>query len=116
MSEHTIDHAHDAHAIVHEEHPGPMVYIVVAVVLCILTGMEIGVFYAPALQSVLVPLLIVLAIAKFILVASFYMHLWYDSTVFSIFFVFPLMLAVLICISLMLLFGYLSHHMSIIRV
>ncbi len=114
MSEHAIDHGHEAHALVPEEHhPGPTVYIVVAVVLIVLTAMEIGVFYAPALQSVLVPLLIVLAIAKFILVASFYMHLWYDSTVFSIFFVFPLMLAVLICFSLMLLFAYLGHHLYV---
>lgn len=117
MSEHAIKHAHEAHGLVHEErHPGPMVYIVVAVVLVILTAMEIGVFYAPALQSALVPLLIVLAVAKFILVASFYMHLWYDSTVFSIFFIFPLILAVLICFSLMLLFTYLGHHLAIIKI
>ena len=41
----------------------------VAVVLIILTAMEIGVFYAPFLQAWLVPMLIVLAILKFILVA-----------------------------------------------
>ena len=71
MSDHAIEQPHGAH--VHEtgdhEHPGAGVYILVAVVLIALTAMEIGVFYAPFLQSWLIPLLVVLAILKFILVA-----------------------------------------------
>jgi len=112
MSDHAIEHGHGAHAhaIVEDHHPGPAVYLVVAVVLIVLTAMEIGVFYAPFLQVWLVPLLIILAILKFILVAGFYMHLKYDSSVFTTLFAFPLLLAVLICASLMMLFAYLANH------
>jgi len=116
MSDHAIEHGHGApaHAVhahaVEDHHPGPAVYLIVAVVLIVLTAMEIGVFYAPFLQVWLVPLLIILAVLKFILVAGFYMHLKYDSSVFTTLFVFPLLLAMMICGSLMLLFLYLSRH------
>jgi cytochrome c oxidase subunit IV len=113
MSDHAIEHAAEglhAHEAMETHHPGAQVYILVAVVLIALTAMEIGVFYAPFLQVVLVPLLIILAILKFILVAMFYMHLHYDSRTFSILFLFPLLLAGLIVASLMLLFVYLGRH------
>jgi cytochrome c oxidase subunit 4 len=116
MSDHAIEHGHGAHEhtahahAVEDHHPGPTVYLIVAVVLIVLTAMEIGVFYAPFLQVWLVPLLIVLAVLKFILVAAFYMHLKYDSSVFTTLFAFPLLLAMMICGSLMLLFLYLSRH------
>jgi cytochrome c oxidase subunit 4 len=95
-----------------EGHPGPSVYITVALILAVLTAMEISVFYVQSLQSVLVPILIILAIAKFALVAMFYMHLHYDHRVFSILFVFPLLLAVLVVLSLLLLFAHLSTVLS----
>jgi cytochrome c oxidase subunit 4 len=95
-----------------EGHPGPGVYIVVALVLGVMTAMEISVFYVQGLQSVLVPILIVLAMAKFALVAMFYMHLHYDHRVFSVLFVFPLLLAVLVVLSLLLLFAHLSTVLS----
>jgi cytochrome c oxidase subunit 4 len=111
MSDQVIEHEHATiHTAGETHHPGPLVYIIVAIALTILTGFEIGVFYASFLQAVLVPLLIILAICKFILVAMFYMHLHYDSRVFSAVFVFPLWLALLIVVSLMLIFFYLSHH------
>ncbi|MGH8011838.1 MAG: cytochrome C oxidase subunit IV family protein [Candidatus Binataceae bacterium] len=109
MSDHVIEHEPMmTHEITGSHHPGPLVYIVVAIALTTLTGFEIGVFYAPFLQAVLVPLLIILAICKFVLVAMFYMHLHYDSRVFSAVFLFPLWVALLIVISLMLIFFYLS--------
>jgi cytochrome c oxidase subunit 4 len=112
MSDHAIEHGHGAHAhaIEPDHHPGPAVYLLVAVVLIVLTAMEIGVFYAPFLQVWLVPLLIILAVLKFILVAGFYMHLKYDNSVFTTLFAFPLLLAMMICGSLMLLFLYLGRH------
>lgn len=105
--ENVVEHAHEA-----GEHPHPQArtYIIVAIILTILTVFEIGVFYAPSLQVVLVPLLIILAILKFILVAAFYMHLHFDSRVFSALFIFPLGLAALIVLSLMLLFFALGEH------
>ena len=113
MSDHAIEHGHGAHAhVVEDHHPGATVYLLVAVVLVVLTAMEIGVFYAPFLQVWLVPLLIILAILKFILVAGFYMHLKYDGWLLTGVFVFPLMMATVLLVSLILLFAYLSHHMA----
>lgn len=113
MSDNVVGHAHVSHAHpVESSHPQALTYIVVAIILTILTAFEIGVFYAPFLQPVLVPLLIVLAIAKFILVAAYYMHLHFDSRIFSVLFIFPLWLAVLIVVSLTLLFGALAGHLA----
>ena len=41
--------------------------------------MEITVFYVHALRPVMVPVLMVLAAAKFALIAMFFMHLKYDG-------------------------------------
>jgi cytochrome c oxidase subunit IV len=113
MSDHAAEPAHAVgrHRAEEAHHPGPVTYIVIAIVLTILTAFEIGVFYAPFLQAILVPLLIILAICKFYLVAAYYMHLHFDSRVFTALFMFPLWLAMLIVASLMLLFLYLSHHL-----
>jgi cytochrome c oxidase subunit IV len=113
MNEHAVEQAVGRVHAVEEHHPQAPTYIVVAVILTILTAFEIGVFYAPFLQVILVPLLIVLAILKFILVAAFYMHLHFDSRVFSALFIFPLGLATLIVISLLLLFFYLGEHLAL---
>jgi cytochrome c oxidase subunit 4 len=113
MNEHAIEHAIGRAHPVEEHHPQAATYIVVAIILTILTAFEIGVFYAPSLQSILVPLLIILAILKFILVAAFYMHLHFDSRVFTGLFLFPLALAALIVLSLMLLFFSLGEHLAL---
>ena len=99
-------HAHDAegHAPVHPQ-AGPRTYLVIAAFLVVLTVMEVAVFYIPALARVLVPMLIVLALAKFALVAMFYMHLRFDHVWFSYLFVVPLVVAVGLVLALLWLFG-----------
>jgi len=94
------------------QHPGAATYLIIAAFLVVLTAMEITVFYVHALRPVLVPVLIVLAAAKFSLVAMFYMHLKYDKWLLTGVFVFPLIIAGLLLISLILLFAYLSNHMA----
>ena len=84
----------------------PQTYLVIAAFLVLLTGMEIVVFYIPALTAILVPLLIFLAAAKFVLVAMFYMHLKFDDTWFSYLFVFPLVIMVGMAVYLLWLFGH----------
>ena len=93
-------------------HPGATTYVIIALFLVVLTAMEITVFYVHALRPVLVPVLIVLGAAKFALVAMFYMHLRYDGLLLSGVFVFALMIATILLVSLILLFAYLSHHMA----
>jgi cytochrome c oxidase subunit IV len=93
-------------------HPGAATYLIIAAFLVVLTAMEVTVFYVHALRPVLVPVLIVLAAAKFALVAMFYMHLKYDGWLLSGVFVFPLTMAAVLMISLILLFTYLAHHIA----
>ena len=93
-------------------HPGAATYLIIAAFLIVLTAMEVTVFYVHALRPVLVPVLIVLGAAKFALVAMFYMHLKYDGWLLTGVFVFPLMMAGILLLALILLFAYLSNHMA----
>jgi len=88
-----------------EAHPPITTYLVVAAVLAVITAVEVAVFYIPALAPVLVPVLLVLSAAKFSLVVMFFMHLRFDSRVFSGLFVGPLLIAIAIVLALMALFG-----------
>jgi cytochrome c oxidase subunit IV len=115
MSDHAIEHGHaGAHEVPHEDHPGPAVYLIIAAILTVLTVAEITVFYVPGLRSVLVPILLILAAVKFAIVGMFYMHLYYDSKVFTIFFGAPLLLALLIVLGLLLLFSHLEGVLSFV--
>jgi len=91
-------------------HISSSVYLIVGGFLIVLTAMEITVAYIHALRPVMVPILVILAIAKFALIAMFFMHLRYEKWVVNTMFVFPLTIALGVFISLMGLFLYLSHH------
>ncbi|MDP9363002.1 MAG: cytochrome C oxidase subunit IV family protein [Chloroflexota bacterium] len=69
------DHAVDQH----ENHPGERTYINVAIVLAVITAIEVAIYYVEALEDFLVPILIVLSIAKFIYVVGYFMHLKFDD-------------------------------------
>jgi len=86
------------------------VYLIVGGFLIVFTAMEITVAYIHALRPVLVPILVILAIAKFALIAMFFMHLRYEKWVMNTMFIFPLTIALGVFLSLMGLFLYLSHH------
>ncbi len=91
-------------------HVSNSVYLIVGAFLIVLTGMEITVAYVHALRPVLVPVLIVLAIAKFTLIAMFFMHLKYEKWVLNTAFLFPLTIAIAAFFALIGLFTYLGHH------
>jgi cytochrome c oxidase subunit 4 len=105
------EHGHVAAGEHASGHPGPALYLLVAIALVILTFMELAVYYVSFLQPLLVPILILLALAKFLLVGGFYMHLYYDQKIFSIFFVFPLILACFIGAALMMIFSALEGRL-----
>jgi cytochrome c oxidase subunit 4 len=98
MSEHTdVQHAGEAHA-------STKTYLVIAAILTVITIIEVGVFYMPAMHAVLPPTLIVLSALKFTLVVGFYMHLKYDHNLFRAVFVLPLCIAAAVIIGLLFLF------------
>lgn len=87
------------------EHATVATYVKVAVILAVVTGLEVGVIYVRALAPIIVPLLLAMAIAKFALVALFFMHLRYDARALSTVFFGPLVIAIGLGISLMTLAG-----------
>jgi cytochrome c oxidase subunit IV len=79
-------------------------YLRIAAILVMVTLIEVGVFYVPAFQPVLVPVLLVLSALKFVLVVMFYMHLKFDNRFFTFLFTGPLLLAIGVMIGLLFLF------------
>lgn len=96
----TTSHPHEVEPALHDAaerhvgHPGPKEYVAIAAILAIITAVEVAVYYIHALQPVLAPILIVLSLTKFVLVAMFFMHLKFDSRFFSVVFVTGLLVAV----------------------
>ena len=74
-------------------HPQPRQYIKVAVILALVTALEVAIYYVDALADVLVPLLLAFAVIKFIMVALWFMHLRFDSRMFRRFFITGIILA-----------------------
>ena len=87
------------------EHATVGTYIRVALVLTVVTALEVGVIYVRQLAPIIVPLLLAMSAAKFALVALFFMHLRYDSRVLTLVFVGPLILAAGLAVALMTLTG-----------
>lgn len=79
-----------------DHHPSPRKYVGIAVILAIVTAIEVAIYYIPALFDLIVPLLIAFAVIKFIFVAMYFMHLKFDSKVFRRFFLIGIFLALAI--------------------
>ncbi len=88
------------------EHPGARQYLGIATALTVLTAVEVAIYYVRAMKPLLVPALLVLSACKFALVALFYMHLKFDSRVFSWLFLVPLCVAGAVIVALLKLFGH----------
>jgi cytochrome c oxidase subunit 4 len=97
----------EAHA---HAHPTWSTYKWVALVLVVITVIEVWVYYIPQFVAsrLFVPSLLIMSAAKFVIVVMFYMHLKYDHKLFRALFTGPLIIAVLTIISLLFLFGQLA--------
>lgn len=93
----------ETHAAEHK-HPGPGRYVQIAIILAVITGIEVLVYYQPSIRPILAPILIIMSAIKFALVVMFFMHLRYDNRLFSISFVGPLGLAATVIIAVLLIF------------
>jgi cytochrome c oxidase subunit 4 len=80
---------------VHTEraHPGPPIYVGVAVILAIVTAAEVGLYYTALSGLPLVSLLLGLAFIKFGMVAAYFMHLKFDGRLLRRLFVTGIVLA-----------------------
>ena len=107
MADHSSGHGSTEHG--HpggHGHPGAKEYLGIAIVLTVITAIEVAVFYIPSMKPVLVPLLLSLSALKFGMVAMWYMHLKFDHRLFSWLFVVPMLIAALVIIALLRLFGH----------
>jgi cytochrome c oxidase subunit 4 len=90
---------HEAHQ---HTHPSDATYIKVALVLAVLTAVEVSTYFVEDLSTAaLVAFLFPLMILKFGVVCLWFMHLRFDNPIFRRVFVFGLILAVTVyCIAL----------------
>ena len=91
---------------VHTGHPTPGTYFKVAMALTVITAIEVGLFHLEFLGHGIIPILVLLTAAKFILVVMYYMHLKFDSPIFSTMFVVGLIVASGVILALMALFDF----------
>ena len=94
-------------ATTHREgaHPTPATYVTIAIILAVITMVEVAAVYVEALGAVLIPILLVLSATKFAIVAMYFMHLKFDSKLFSALFVGGILLTSGILLTLLALFG-----------
>ena len=101
MADHAA-HGQGHGAAGHEEaHASNRTYVQIAIILSIITFIEVVIYYVPTLRGVLVPALIALSLAKFVMVVGFFMHLKYDHRIYR--FMFAAGLAVTLGVYLALL-------------
>jgi cytochrome c oxidase subunit IV len=100
----------------HHAHPTPGTYAKIGLVLFVLTALEVGLYemtygasagqFGRQIQPFFIPLLLLLSAVKFALVAMYYMHLKVDSKLFTGVFVFPLIIAAVVILALIVLQAY----------
>ena len=109
------------HSAAHGEqhHPGWQLYTTIAVILFVLTALEVGAYevaernlasgFGQFIHGMVVEILLVLSAAKFALVAMFYMHLKFDHRLYSWVFVVPMCFATAVILAFLALFAA-SHR------
>jgi cytochrome c oxidase subunit 4 len=102
-------HTHVDHTSlgIKHEHPTWSTYWKIAVILTLITVVEVWIYYIPAFVAsrFFVPTLLILSAVKFAIVVMFYMHLRYDHKLFRALFTGPLLIAAMTLIGLLFLFG-----------
>ena len=93
-------HTHDGVAQ-EEVHTSAGTYIRVALILAIITIVEVIIYYIPAVRGVLVPALIILSVAKFLMVVGIFMHLRFDHRLYRFMFAAGLVVTLSVYIALL---------------
>jgi cytochrome c oxidase subunit 4 len=79
-------------------HPQPARYVMIAAILVVATAAEVGLYYleGDVPDGLIIVFLLMFAVIKFFLVASWYMHLRTDKPIFRNFFVLGIVAAILL--------------------
>jgi cytochrome c oxidase subunit 4 len=92
-------------------HPSDRSYVGIALILALITAAEVGTFYLEdELGSILVPALLVMMVVKFAMVAGWFMHLRFDSNLFTRMFVSGVLLAVGVYLAMLATFQFFSEQ------
>src|SRR6266542_1889479 len=77
-------------------HPTPQRYVMIAAILVVVTAAEVGLYYlqGDVPDGLIIVFLLMFAMIKFALVASWYMHLRTDKPIFRRFFVLGIVAAI----------------------
>jgi cytochrome c oxidase subunit 4 len=90
-------------------YPTPRVYVKIAVLLAVMTAVEVGLYYLePVFGGLVIPFLIILSALKFLIVIGYYMHLRYEPATLSRFFAFGFVLALSLYAIVLIVFGVLA--------
>ncbi len=94
--------AHDAHG---HDVSKFQIYVQIAMLLAVITGVEIVVVYIPFARWIIVTTLVVLSAVKFMFVIFYFMHLRWDKPFCTILFFIGLVMAGGTAVALLLLFN-----------
>lgn len=92
-------------------HPTPKQYVQIAVILAVLTAIEVALYYieeAGVAAEIVYPTLIILAILKFVIVVAFYMHVRYEKSLIARFFTVGFFGALMLYVVVLATFGVLA--------
>lgn len=110
------DHANAAHGAHSEDHhPTWSTYWKIALILTVITAVEVSAYYIPAWENswVYVPSMLIMSSVKFFLVVMYYMHLKYDHKLFRALFTGPFLVASLTLVGLLFLFSKLVIRLGL---
>jgi len=75
----------ETHDDSHDHGMSDAAYIKIAVILAVITALEVSTYYID-FGPLFMPSLMIMMVAKFVMVASYFMHLKFDSKIFSFLF------------------------------
>lgn len=88
----------------HEGHPSAQTYVKIAIILSIITAVEVAIWYLESVRFILVPALLILSLAKFLMVVGFFMHLKFDAKLFRFMFGAGLILTLAVYLAMLAMF------------
>jgi len=95
----------ETHADAHEHGMSDAGYIKIAIILALITGLEVSTYYID-FGPLFMPALLTMMVVKFVMVVSYFMHLKFDSKIFSFLFYTGLGLALFVYIMALATFKF----------
>jgi cytochrome c oxidase subunit 4 len=113
VADHSADGDHTAHDAGHGVHPSERKYVVIAIFLAAITGIEVALYYTSLSQGVTNGLLLFFAAIKFSTVVMYFMHLKFDNRILTRLFVSGFILATFCYVTVLGMFGVLTGGMVV---